>query len=61
MNFKQSKFIFNADTMQIVEGKAPKKAGVLYKGESTTGKKMVLVGSPSGDPSAHQFIPYWGW
>ena len=47
--------------MQIVEGKAPKKAGVLYKGESTTGKKMVLVGSPSGDPSAHQFIPYWGW
>ena len=53
---KQSKFVFDARAMEVVRGKAPAKAGQLWKGESLTGDKMELAGTGDGD-----FVCYWGW
>ena len=55
MKHSKSKFVWDARSMTLVSGKAPKRDGVLYKGEDTNGKKMELVGY-DGD-----VVCYWGW
>lgn len=54
--YEQSRFVFNSDTMEITEGKAPTKQGQLWKGEDHRGEKMELAGTNDGNP-----VAYWGW
>jgi len=63
MKYKQSRFVFDVETMTVVEGKAPTKDGQLWKGETTTGRKMELAGQTEHkffNPDA-QPVAYDGW
>ena len=56
--YKQSKFILDAQTLELVWGKTPTKDGQLWNGETTTGEKMQFAGN-SDNPDRP--TPYWGW
>lgn len=63
---KESKFIFDADTMTVVFGKPPRKHGQLSKGETLLGTKMELVGFKTDTPNCYNrevlpYVAYWGW
>lgn len=53
---KNSKFILNTKTMQLLWGKLPTYSGQLWDGENHKGEKMQFAGNDDGDPT-----PYWGW
>lgn len=53
--YKQSKFIFDLKTFEVVWGKVPQKKGQLWKGETTCGSKMEFAGSDYGP------VAYDGW
>ena len=58
MKYKESKFLFNSETFELLEGKFPTKDGQLWKGEDHNGDKMEFAGNSRepNNPTA-----YWGW
>lgn len=60
MEHKKSKFVWDAHTMSLVEGRAPSREGPLFKGEDTKGNLMELAYCDTGDGTC-PYVCYWGW
>ena len=60
MIHKQSKFIWDAHNMKLVEGKLPNRDNQCWKGEDLNGAKVEIAYCYTGSED-NPYVCYWGW